>query len=91
MISHNFFENGTKLKLASEINPPLKAMTRFVEDLGTLLDNVLQALIVSKNVVNIIIFHILMKKPTKISSPVEFQISLVNLKPTHIIVILVTK
>ena len=40
---------------------------------------------------NITFFHILMKKPTKISSPVEFQISLVNLKPTHIIVILVTK
>ena len=43
VISHNFFGNGTKLKIASEINPPLKAMMRFVEDLGTLLDNVLQA------------------------------------------------
>ena len=57
-ISHNFFGNGTILKIASEINLPLKAMTRFVEDLGTLLDNVLQALIVSKNVVNIIVFYI---------------------------------
>ena len=66
MISHNFFENGTKLKLASEINPPLKAMTRFVEDLGILLDNVLPALIVSKNVVNIIIFYILMKTNVQI-------------------------
>ena len=66
MISHNFFENGTKLKLASEINPPLKAMTRFVEDLGILLDNVLPALIVSKNVVNIIIFYILIKTNVQI-------------------------
>ena len=66
MISHNFFENGTKLKIASEINPPLKAMTRFVEDLGILLDNVLPALIVSKNVVNIIIFYILIKTNVQI-------------------------
>ena len=41
-------------------------MTRFVEDLGILLDNVLPALIVSKNVVNIIIFYILMKTNVQI-------------------------
>ena len=66
MISHNFFENRTKFKAASEINPPLKAMTRFVEDLGILLDNVSPALIVSKNVVNIIIFYILIKTNVQI-------------------------